>query len=328
MTFSVRKTLARWAGRCVAASLAATLWGAHAKAPAPACPPEAQPFTEAQLTAGERQARDRGFLWRITKDGRTSWLYGTIHIGRPDWSFVGPKVSEALRGSNVLALEMDLTDPAIVQRAAAAMALKPGRGLPAPMHARLLAQTRAACLPDSLVSQMDPEMLGVTLVVRQAQRSGLDAAFGVDAILAQKAKAGGQRIVSLESPEAQLALLISTDRTDMLATMARVLRELEQGTAVPPMQRLANAWEAGNDPEMLAEDQRVIATLTPHERQQMRALLHERNPGLADGIDALHGRGEQVFAAVGSLHLLGPDSVPALLARRGYDVQRVSLPSP
>ena len=23
---------------------------------------------------------DHGFLWRVSKDGRSSWLYGTLHV--------------------------------------------------------------------------------------------------------------------------------------------------------------------------------------------------------------------------------------------------------
>ncbi len=45
------------------------------------CPPEARPPSPAQLEEGTRNARDRGFLWRATRDGRTSYLYGTSGYG-------------------------------------------------------------------------------------------------------------------------------------------------------------------------------------------------------------------------------------------------------
>ena len=52
-------------------------------------------------------------------------------------------------------------------------------------------------------------------------------------------------------------------------------------------------------------------------------LLDARNPGLAERIDALHTSGQRVFAAVGSLHMIGRTGLPALLARRGYTVERI-----
>ena len=64
---------------------------------------------------------------------------------------------------------------------------------------------------------------------------------------------------------------------------------------------------------------------TAIEREMMRRLLDDRNPGLADRIDALHRGGAQVFAAVGSLHLFGPLGLPALMEKRGYRVERVGF---
>ena len=54
------------------------------------CPPVAEKPTAEALQAAARQARDHGFLWRISKDGRTSFLYGTMHVGKLDWAVPGP----------------------------------------------------------------------------------------------------------------------------------------------------------------------------------------------------------------------------------------------
>ena len=57
----------------------------------------------------------------------------------------------------------------------------------------------------------------------------------------------------------------------------------------------------------------------------MQRLNDDRNSGLADGIDALHRDGRKVFAAVGALHMTGAKALPALLAQRGFTVQRLAL---
>jgi uncharacterized protein YbaP (TraB family) len=61
------------------------------------------------------------------------------------------------------------------------------------------------------------------------------------------------------------------------------------------------------------------------ERELKKRLLDDRNPNLAERIDALHGSGKQVFAAVGSLHMFGTMGLPALMSKRGYHVELVEL---
>ena len=52
--------------------------------------------------------------------------------------------------------------------------------------------------------------------------------------------------------------------------------------------------------------------------------VYEREKSAAR-IDSLHASGQPVFAAVGSLHLVGRLGLPALLAERGYKVERVNF---
>lgn len=60
------------------------------------CPPPAPvPLTASQVQEGMAQARDRGFLWRLTKGDISSYLYGTIHMAKRDWAFPGPKILQA-----------------------------------------------------------------------------------------------------------------------------------------------------------------------------------------------------------------------------------------
>jgi hypothetical protein len=74
-------------------------------------PPSAIASLEKPGTA-LRNGVDRGMLWRIERDGRTSWLYGTIHVGRGDWVRPGPTIQKALTQSDTLALEIDSRDEA------------------------------------------------------------------------------------------------------------------------------------------------------------------------------------------------------------------------
>ena len=108
--------------------------------PGPACPPEARPPSPREIEDGKKNAKDRGFLWRARKDGRTSYLYGTIHVGKMEWMFPGPEVLGAVRASDLVALELDALDPDVLRRLQAGAARKPEHALPESLNQRLRAQ--------------------------------------------------------------------------------------------------------------------------------------------------------------------------------------------
>jgi uncharacterized protein YbaP (TraB family) len=314
-----------WAS-CRRAALAALLClvrlSALADAPA-TCPAAAQTPSAAQAQTGLANAPDRGFLWRIRKDGHDSWLYGTVHVGRPGWVFPGATVLNALRDSDLLALELDLMDPGIVARLQAGMAWRPDRAVSGSLAERLAAQVRAACLPEQLLTLMTPEMVATTLTMTAARRDGLDPAYAIDTAMSGVAQRLHKPVVSLETPELQLALLQSRSADEARDAVAQMLAELESGRAEPMLVRVAQVWAQGRWDELEHYGDWCECLRTDEERAQYTRLLDARNPGLAERIDALHTSGQRVFAAVGSLHMIGRTGLPALLARRGYTVERI-----
>lgn len=289
------------------------------------CPPVAQVPTQAQIAEGMKGARDRGFLWRITRDERTSYLYGTIHVGRLEWLFPGPEVLRAVRASDVVALEIDILDPEMGERLRAGMAPKAGHSLPAPLKERLLAQIKAACLPEELLTTMSPVMVATTLTMMAGRKEGLDPAYAVDPIYASMARGLGKPVASLESPELQLDLLLGGTPEEIEATVKAALEDLEQDDAGPLVKRMAAMWANGQLGELENYEKWCECMDSDESRRAMRRLLDDRNPGLAEGIDRMHASGKRVFGAVGSLHMIGPRGLPALLASRGYKVERVDF---
>lgn len=301
---------------------------ALAQSPPADCPPQASmPSAEERAKLSE-QARDRGFLWRISKGGRSSYLYGTIHLARRDWMFPGPQVSAALRASQVVALELDITDAALMQRLQAGLAAKPGEPgakLPEDLATRLRAQLRVACAPSEMLTAMSPEMVGALLVMMSVRRDGLDANYGIDPALAHLARREKKTLVSLETPELQLKLMRSQSATDLRESLEKMLSDLEQDRARPLLLRVAQVWAEGRDDELERYREWCDCAHTELERATLKAMLDDRHPAMAERIDALHSGGQTVFAAVGSLHLFGPQALPALMAQRGYRVERIAF---
>jgi uncharacterized protein YbaP (TraB family) len=314
---------------CVALLAGALLLAAPAVRAQPAasaaapCPPSAAAPTAQQMQAGARDARDRGLLWRVRKDGRSSYLYGTIHVGRLEWVFPGRTLAGALREADTLALELDPSDPAVAQGLAAAAGAARPATLPAPLQERLQRQLAAACVPPAAVQGMHPVLQAVTLTLLAGRWDGLDATYAQEMMLVREARTLQRPVVSLETAQSQLAVLLPSDDGETVKLVDETLDQLERGRLRPVLLRLSAAWERGDLAELESYERWCECADTDEERAFMRRLNDERNPALAQRIDALHGQGRRVFAAVGALHMTGAQGLPRLLSERGYVVERI-----
>lgn len=317
--------LARAAAALAAGTLAVAAWAADPVADCPPPQPAAQVDRDPQ--AGDLQTRDLGMLWRLEKDGQQGWLYGTLHLGRAAWSRPGPRLSQALGDSDLLALELDTGDPETahaIARAIAAHRATPGaQALPGGLLARLRALARAACVDGPWLAGQPPVLQAVKLTLLSARALGLDPAFAQEALLAERARAAGQRVVSLETVDSQLAALLPADPAEAEALVRSTLGQLESGRMPRQLQRLAGLWADGDLDELGRYEQWCGCVADARDRARLRRLNDDRNPALADGIAGLLASGQRVFAAVGALHMTGGQALPRLLAQRGYRVQRV-----
>jgi uncharacterized protein YbaP (TraB family) len=293
---------------------------AHAAQPCPPMPSLPDP------QALRKAAADHGFLWRISKDGRASYLYGTLHLGRPEWFFPGRRVRQALEASDTVALELDIDDPATTAELEAASQGAAAAELPAALAERLARQVAAACLPPGAFGRLHPVLQVTTLAALSARVDGLHVMFAQEASLAAFARSRGRPLVALETAGEQMRALLPQDEQEGLAEVDQQLQQLEAGRVRPVLRQVAEVWAQGRLDELERYERWCDCADTPQERAQLARLNDERNPHLAERIDALHGRGQRVFAAVGALHMTGPQGLPRLMAARGYLVERIPFP--
>lgn len=327
----ILKALAACITRAAACGLALAGAAAAAQPAAPACPPSAEArLTPQVLEQARRRPVDRGYLWRIEKDGRTSWLYGTLHLGRAAWVVPGPRIAQALRQSDTVALELDPLDTDAMQPLFApgdpvrrAEVMTPAR------VERLNRQWAAACArePGDPQLKLQPILQTTALAGYVARADGLYTDFAIDTVLAGYARRAKLPLVALESVQAQLALFTADSAREEAEQVDDALDELENGKLRQRMLELADMWSRGDLPRLADYERWCECMQTSAERAMMKKLLDDRNPHLADGIVAVHDRGQRVFAAVGALHMVGPQGLVTLLGQRGFSVTQV-VPAP
>jgi uncharacterized protein YbaP (TraB family) len=117
--------------------------------------------------------------------------------------------------------------------------------------------------------------------------------------------------------------LLAGEAQDIIETVESGLTLFETGKQRTQTDRLINAWATRNMDELQRYEEWCECMITETDRKYMKGLLDDRNPHLAASIDKLSRDGRKVFAAVGSLHLIGPNSVPKQLEKMGYKIERV-----
>ena len=289
-------------------------------------PPSPTPLSAQQVQEGMAQARDRGFLWRLTKGEHSSYLYGTIHMAKREWAFPGPRILQALREIDTVALEVDPLDPKVRQELGSGLSRPPAQlEVPAALQERIERRMAFECVAPETLKKLAPQMQVLALILLAARRDGLEVAYGMDAVLAGFARTAKKNIVSLESTDTQLRASRALLGQGTSTSLDKALDELESGRASANLARLATMWAEGD----LAQLQRYDPTENDSDSEIRRALsaqvLDDRNRGMATGIDVLHSSGSRVFAAVGFLHMVGPLGLPTLMSERGYKVEAITL---
>ena len=289
-----------------------------------ACPPQPATPTADEIQAMVTEGKDRGFLWKYEKSGNTGYLYGSIHLGRREWIVPGPKTMAALQSTGVIALELDILDPKVQDQMS-----DPSRfgiknvTLPPPLKLRMETIAKRVCAPVEALAELHPLMQLITVTMLDARFSDLDMSYGSEMFLTGFARGAKKPIENLETPELQMHALLAGEAQDIIETVESGLTLFETGKQRAQTERLINAWATRNLDELQRYAEWCECMITETDRKYMKGLLDDRNPHLAASIDKLSRDGRKVFAAVGSLHMIGPNSVPNLLEKMGYTVERV-----
>ncbi len=296
--------------------------GAIAFAPARALAQEAAvpPVTEAARTVVPAQGRGPA-LWVIRDADSTLYLFGTIHVLRPDTPWGSARVDQALASADELWLEVANVDD---QAAALPLVQQYGLSPDQPLSSRLTAEeladldvaSRALGLSAAQLEPMRPWLAAMTLAMAPLIKAGYDPQSGVELILKGRAQAAGVPVRGLETLEQQVTFLATLPEPTQLAYLRSTLEDFD--AANTELDALVADWARG---DLRAMERALGDEMKAQSIYLYDALLARRNAGWAEQIEAmLNGSGVQ-FIAVGSGHLVGDDSVIEMLRERGIEVQ-------
>ncbi|TQK11498.1 TraB/GumN family protein [Herbaspirillum sp. SJZ107] len=279
------------------------------------------------LFGGQAWAVERGALFKVSGHGHTMILFGTIHMGLPEFFPLDDSVTKALAASTTLALEIDPTvQTAEMAAAAQRIALTTPAivaAMPPALGPRLTRRLEALGAPAALSTQLKPWMLLITLTTVEYARLGYRPDLAVDTHLARLAHSRNTKVIALETVESQLDLFDRLPVADQWTLLDETLASLDSGEAQQEMASVTEGWAKADRAALDAlalkyeQDTRLSSQIL------QRRFLSERNGPMADKLDSLLRRENQTMAAVGLMHLIGKDSLPALLRAKGLKVEQV-----
>ncbi|NVD70692.1 TraB/GumN family protein [Duganella sp. BJB1802] len=279
--------------------------------------------------ADKAQAPNHGALFKVQQGGHTLYLFGTIHVGAPDFYPLEPRITAALKKAPVLALEIDpLGDQQNLMRAVQrhGMLAKGGPAGPelsADWRLRLDRLLKQYNIEPETVAAMKPWLLASLLTVSEFSAQGYEAALAVDSHLSKQAHQRGQKVVELESAESQMALFDQMSAEEQLVFLQEAIAGIEDKEQANQAREIADAWRKADVVALDALALKAEMDDTYSGRFVQKVLLDSRNPTLADGMVKLMARENNCVAAIGVLHLIGKGSVPELLRKRGLSVERI-----
>ncbi len=268
----------------------------------------------------------RGFLFEVRKGTQASLLFGTIHVGRPEFYPLPASRLSRMSTFDALVLEADITDTARAINATQKFAMYPTgeEGLDKRLSPELLKRVDGVLARNQLdrapMMRMKPWMLGTVLTLFEAAQAGYVPGLAAEAYVIRMAQAGNKPILELEGIEQQFSLFENAPWATQLAYLEDALKAVETNAARREINRIVQAWEMADRPalERLLGEMRTQTSVGA--RFTIDTILLGRHDAMVRRIETLMADGRKYLFAVGSLHLVGPRGLVEMLKARGYTV--------
>lgn len=263
----------------------------------------------------------KGVLWELKAGGHTAYLFGSIHLAKPDFYPLAPAVEAAYRAAQVVAVEVDVTDQAAQARAMPLFTY----AAPDKLEQHLTPATWQALrgvlgISTEQFQVLKPAVIVSALVVGVMQGQGYTPQAGIDLHFIRRAKADHKTLRELETLTFQAQVLTDFSDAEGDQMLSTTLDSLKNGEMLNLIGQMVRAWQDG-DAVALEKILQQTAQQDASTAKLMRRLLDERNPAMAEKILSLLTSDQPALVVVGAGHMTGANSIVKLLQKQGVQVR-------
>jgi len=261
-------------------------------------------------------------MWEVRDDDSAIWLFGSFHILPEGAAWRTDLFDTILAGADRVVFETDIRPAAAAQVGAEAYL----RGiytdgtlltdmLDDAAEAQLREKAAAIDLSMGMVQAMRPWLAANTITVQALAGQG----FGSDGVeLLLLPELAEERLGFLETGGEQLEVLAGASDDEQVAMLVATLEQLDD---LPKLtDKMLKSWMDGT-PDQMSDV--FITGMGAFEAAFLDRLLYARNRNWVVSLDAMLETNSENLVVVGAAHLIGPDSILALLEGAGYAVERI-----
>ena len=283
-------------------------------------------------------------MWRVTDGGVGAgsevYLFGTLHALAPSVQWRTRAYDAAYARAGKVWFEADLmgADPATVGLIVSRYGVDPERGLSEKLAAADLTELKGLSelkggADMDRIEHLRPWAAALMLSMQPVLAKGAGVETGADMTVTRLARSGGKPVATFETLEDQARMFASLPEPAELQYLTDVIHERRPQHSYPggakhlrlspgpSAQSLEQQWLAG---DLARLGPSLVRDLAHDNPALYEVLLKRRNLAWADKLTAEMASAPGVeLVNVGALHMVGQDGLPALLAARGFKVERV-----
>jgi uncharacterized protein YbaP (TraB family) len=266
-------------------------------------------------------------IWHVHSGKADITLFGSVHLLSADTTWLTPELAHDVANADAIWFEIPID--AAGQAEAGQLAVQRGL-LPADqtlsttvgpaVWAKVERTAKAVNLPPQNLQRLKPWLAELTLSVLDFQGQGARADLGVEQQVAKDAPSTTRR-EAFETVAEQIGFFADASLPDQIESLNETLDEIQDDP--DEFKRLAADWARG---DVRAIEVEALGPLQREAPDVYKRLLVDRNKRFVQRIEGLLKGGDSgqpanhILIVVGVGHLVGPDSVPALLRKDGYRV--------
>ncbi|WP_024611227.1 TraB/GumN family protein [Pseudoalteromonas sp. TB64] len=264
-------------------------------------------------------------LYKIEKNGVNSYLFGTVHVGDASMKGLPKNVTDAIDDSEQVIVEVDiskLTPIEMQQRSMPFMMLTNGKTLQTELskqnYNKLKDYFAKKSIDIAMFNSLKPWAVMITMMQIEFQNAGYSDKTGIDKQVLAYAKTKDIKVGELETLEQQLQMFDGMDllNNEMIEETFEQLADIETYFI-----KLVNAWKNGDMKTLTDYYNKSFDDSNYGEISEQVMLINRNNNWIKQLTPRLAN--EQLFIAVGALHLPEQYGLLKQLQDKGFTVTRL-----
>jgi len=264
-------------------------------------------------------------LWKVSGAEANIYIFGSVHALKPGTVWLSDDLHRKIASATAVYMEVSAEEqqPEVLVRLIRQYGLLPQgdslkKHLPDTIYVKLGAALGELGVPEAAYDRFKPWTADMVYTASKFDQAGYSPRAGVEATILGVAKAGHVRVEGLETAEFQIALLGSLTEPEVIEMLRDDLADKDQIAAV--MGRLTDSWSSGDVDDLAT----YFAKESGTDPELRRKMFTDRNTSWVVKIQAMMEKPGNYVVVVGAGHLVGPESLIALLQKAGVTVERVN----